>query len=50
MFDKNSLFDGVSIGKVKLCVNTKAITFYANGAGLQFLRKAEERSPVITMK
>ena len=37
--DKNSLSDGISIGKVKLCVNTKAITRYGLRAGVHSLRK-----------
>ena len=40
--DKNLLYDGSSIGKVKLCVKTKAITLYAHGAGLLFLRKVRD--------
>jgi hypothetical protein len=40
--DKNLLYDVKSIGKVKLCVKTKAITLYANRDGLPFLRKARD--------
>ena len=40
--DKKSLFDGVSIGKVNLCVKAKAITRYVNGLGVTFLRKMRE--------
>ena len=42
IFDKNLLFDGVSIGKVTLCVKSKAITRYAIGAGIPFLRKIRD--------
>jgi hypothetical protein len=38
-FDKNSLSDGISIKKVQLCVNTKAITRYGLRAGVPSLRK-----------
>jgi len=42
MFDKNFLSDGENIGKVQLCVKTKATTLYANEAGLLFLSKARD--------
>jgi len=38
-FDKNVLYDGKSIREVPLCVNTKAITRYAPGAGITYSRK-----------
>ena len=43
LIDKNSLFDGINIGKLNLCVKTKAITRYglaelnqADGIGVTF--------------
>ena len=42
LIDKKSLFDEVSMGKLKLCVKTKTITIYANGVGLTFLRKIRD--------
>ena len=43
IIDKNSLFDGISIGRLNLCVKTKAITRYglaersqADGVGVTF--------------
>ena len=41
-FDKNVLSYGSSIGKVKFCVKTKAITLYANEVGLLFLSKVRD--------
>jgi hypothetical protein len=42
ILDKNSLFDGVSIGKVKLCVKTKAITLYGLGVGVTILKETRD--------
>jgi len=39
VIDKKSLCDGISIRKLNLCVNTKAITRYAHGVGVGFLKK-----------
>jgi len=36
IIDKKSLFDGISIGRLNLCVKTKAITRYADGVGVTF--------------
>jgi hypothetical protein len=39
---KTSHFGEVSIGKVNLCVKTKAITRYADGVGVTFWRKIRD--------
>ena len=40
--DRKSLSDGISIRKLNLCVNTIAITRYAHGVSVTFLRKAKD--------
>jgi len=41
--DKNWIFYGESIGEVKLCVNTKAITRYVYRVGLTFLKLCKKK-------
>jgi hypothetical protein len=40
--NKKSLFDGISIEKLLLCVKIKAITRYADGVGVMFWRKVRD--------